>query len=546
MPNIIQLPDNVHPNFQNPRTNPPANGSKVVTNGIGRNLEAALLPIGNTWIDLVSGEKGIPINAPANSVGLRGRKIDYDLTSSQYTQFTNFKSPFADICNGDITIAMLVQTTSTAGWLGGFAASSDSTPCVSIQGDPKARTLTRSAGGNDFAVQFSSGPDIDDGLPHLIVLQKHGNNTVDVYTDGIFGGTASPTTPFDNWNIVDQFSLGNFWRTTPGSYWTGSIYGAAIWSRKIAPSEILSLSINFWQIYQPVIPPILPAVAGAELVAIASITAVGFKEGEGTATVPAVATITAVGDKAGEGTSTTSAIATITAVGEKAGEGTATVPAIATITAVGGKEVDDTATLPAIATINAVGGKVADGATSLSSIASITAAGEKAGEGTATLPAIATITAVGEKEASGTTSLPAIATITAVGEKAAQGTAQLSAIATITAVGEKGSVGERDGTSQISAIASITAVGEKSGEGDANLTAIATINPVGQKEAFGTSLVSAIASITAVGTSGVIIDLDTELTVIESATNKFVIVSNVTGDIEIISATNKFIIEKTG
>lgn len=248
---LYQLPKQYHPDFINPRVNPSLN-VKVVTGGIGRNLEAAMLPMGNNWIDLKSGQMGIPINTPTNSVGRSGRQVDYTSGNSEYTQFTTqFISPFEDICNGDVSIAIVFQTVGTSGFWAGFGSDDNSTEIIYFQQSGSvAGTLTRSA--NSVAAQFSAGPTINDGLPHLILLQKSGN-AVDLYVDGNFAGTDT-SSGFSNWNMINQFAIGGLWRTSVSNFFTGGVFGCSIWSRMLTAPEIKSLSLNFWQIYEPQTP----------------------------------------------------------------------------------------------------------------------------------------------------------------------------------------------------------------------------------------------------------------------------------------------------
>lgn len=217
------------------------------SDSIASGLVASLLPRSGTWVDTISGQVGISINTPTNSITQAGRKVDYLSGNSEYTQFTtSFGNNFASLCNGDITLVALLQASSTGGFVMGFASSSDDNPLYYMESANQIRVLIRS--NNSANVQFSAGPTITDGNPHVLVIRKTGT-TIDTFVDGEFAGTSSAG--FDNWNSVDQFSIGNLWRTSPILNWTGGVYGVSMWNRALDPFEIKSIANNFWQIYQP-------------------------------------------------------------------------------------------------------------------------------------------------------------------------------------------------------------------------------------------------------------------------------------------------------
>lgn len=225
---------------------------------IASGLVASFLPRSGTWAETITGQVGISINTPTNSIAKDGRKVDYLSGNSEYTQFTTaFANEFSALCNGDITLVTLLQTPGAGGFIMGFGSSSDDNPLYYIQSAAQLRMLVRS--NNSAAVQFSAGPTITDGVPHVLVLRKKGT-TIDTFVDGVFAGTGSAG--FDNWNSVDQFSIGNLWRTSPASHWTGGVYGVSIWNRSLDAFEIKSLANNFWQIYRPTIHYIPAGVAG--------------------------------------------------------------------------------------------------------------------------------------------------------------------------------------------------------------------------------------------------------------------------------------------
>jgi len=240
---LIILPKRFHPSFKKSKPNPKASVVNADFSGLGKGLDAILLPVGNTFIDVVSGNIGVPVNSPTNSIGGRGRKVDYN-GSDEATQFTgSFKSPFADICNGDLTISWVFQTTSSSGFATGFGSSASDTPVVYFQGGATGTAFVRSQ--NNSGNQFSGGVTINDGLPHIFTIVKYGA-TVDIYIDGIFAAT-NDVTP-SNWDLVNQFTLGALGRVgSPDNHWTGSIFGVAIWRRKLSASEIFKSNSDFWR-----------------------------------------------------------------------------------------------------------------------------------------------------------------------------------------------------------------------------------------------------------------------------------------------------------
>ena len=183
--------------------------------------------------NLIDGTKSVNVNSPTISVGSGGQKIDYNGTNQYSKILAGPGINFADLCNGDMTISIRLQTLASNNFCFGFGSSSNSIPVFLLQGDDQARCFVRS--DNNSASNIRGGPNINDGISHTIVIQRKGPVT-NLHTDGALVATESRT--HTNWDDIDLLTLGGLGRSSYSNFWAGSFYEINIWDSFLSASEI--------------------------------------------------------------------------------------------------------------------------------------------------------------------------------------------------------------------------------------------------------------------------------------------------------------------
>lgn len=195
---------------------------------------------GTTATDELAAFNGTYTNSP--TLGATGRianntAVTFAAASSQHVTFGNIDAYAA----GDCTFLAWVKTatTGTAKAVVSEGSSTDATnnyAYIGVRTDNHALFEANNGAGTRYTITNAT-TNVCDNNWHLIAATKSGT-TVTLYVDGVVEGT--PVTVAGTWTM-NQGSIGSLRRSTPSTYWNGTLDEPAIFKRALTASEILAV-----------------------------------------------------------------------------------------------------------------------------------------------------------------------------------------------------------------------------------------------------------------------------------------------------------------
>lgn len=187
------------------------------------------------------------------------------------------------------TILAVVQGAAGNGLVSvSLGKSTDNNPIIALQS-------TSANYGSFWTRTFSTGATISDTKIAFEATKRHvllgvfDDSGMRLYVDGVIAATSATVVDYTS-QPLNLLAIGALARATPASISPSSCALAAVWNRSLTDAEVIEVSRNPWQIFQPLPRTIFaPAAGGTSVTADGALPSVSLTAATGSATGAATA-----------------------------------------------------------------------------------------------------------------------------------------------------------------------------------------------------------------------------------------------------------------